>query len=120
MLEAGDVENPATRVPSEHACMKTASSPYTWGYYSTPQNHSCLGKFIFPNACPIVHVPNRIFCLGMEEGRCYIPTARILGGTTSISDMVYTRGNKRDYDTWADLTDPGLKGGNFQKVFYLK
>lgn len=47
----------------------------------------------------------------MEDHRCYIPTAKALGGTSTINNMVYTRGNARDYDLWADT---GLKGNSLK------
>ncbi|KAJ3757799.1 alcohol oxidase [Lentinula raphanica] len=40
----------------------------------------------------------------------------ILGGTTSINQMVYTRGSSEDYDRWANLTDDeGWSWDNLQK-----
>ncbi|XP_050302404.1 glucose dehydrogenase [FAD, quinone]-like [Anthonomus grandis grandis] len=86
LLEAGDMETDETKVPSMHGCLSSPGSPFTWGFYSTPQNYSCLD---------------------MKDQKCFIPTAKMLGGTTSINNMIYTRGNARDYDLWADN---GLKG----------
>ncbi|KAL1502403.1 hypothetical protein ABEB36_007549 [Hypothenemus hampei] len=86
LLEAGEAETDAAKVPTMHNCLKSPGSPLTWGYYSVPQNYSCLNEV---------------------EKRCFIPTAKALGGTTAINDMLYTRGNPRDYDLWADT---GLKG----------
>lgn len=57
-----------------------------------------------------------VFCLfvAMEGHKCTIPTGKALGGTSAINSMVYTRGNPRDYDLWADL---GNKGWCFADVF---
>lgn len=41
-----------------------------------------------------------------------------MGGTSSINDMLYTRGNHKDYDIWADH---GLDGWCWEDVLpYFK
>ncbi|WP_261819477.1 GMC family oxidoreductase [Nocardioides sp. OK12] len=47
-----------------------------WGYYSTPQKH-------------------------ILERRMPVPRGKVLGGSSSINGMVYVRGNRANYDSWA-------------------
>lgn len=52
-------------------------------------------------------------------GGCIIPRGKILGGSTSMNDMLYVRGNRRDFDQWE--TDFGVPGWNYETVLkYFK
>ncbi|XP_044013817.1 glucose dehydrogenase [FAD, quinone]-like [Aphidius gifuensis] len=54
----------------------------------------------------------------MVDERCTWPRGKSLGGTTTINTMVYTRGNKLDFDKWADM---GNYGWDFKNVLpYFK
>ncbi|MGZ4448139.1 MAG: GMC family oxidoreductase [Nocardioides sp.] len=47
-----------------------------WGYYSTPQKH-------------------------LLDRRMPVPRGKVVGGSSSINGMVYVRGNRANYDSWA-------------------
>lgn len=44
---------------------------------------------------------------GLGGRRAYLPRGRVLGGTSSINSMVYTRGSRGDYDGWTGLGATG-------------
>jgi choline dehydrogenase len=47
-----------------------------WGYYSTPQKH-------------------------ILDRKMPVPRGKVVGGSSSINGMVYVRGNRANYDSWA-------------------
>eukprot|EP01023_Acetabularia_acetabulum_P068274 TRINITY_DN963_c0_g1_i1.p1 TRINITY_DN963_c0_g1~~TRINITY_DN963_c0_g1_i1.p1 ORF type:complete len:542 (+),score=78.96 TRINITY_DN963_c0_g1_i1:101-1726(+) len=54
----------------------------------------------------------------LDGRKLYLPRGRGWGGSSSINAMIYIRGNKEDYDTWAQL---GCKGWSYQEVLpYFK
>ncbi|XP_062560649.1 glucose dehydrogenase [FAD, quinone]-like [Armigeres subalbatus] len=84
LLEAGERENFFVKVPVFAAYMQSTS--YNWGYLAEPQNYSCWG---------------------MKEQRCALPRGKGLGGSTLINYMMYVRGNRQDFDSWAAVGNPG-------------
>ena len=71
-----------------------------WVYYTEPQTHSSF-------ASPV------------GQNRSFWPRGKILGGTSMLNTMAYARGNKADYDEWAEN---GCTGWSYDDVlpYFLK
>jgi choline dehydrogenase len=55
---------------------------------------------------------------GLNGRQILYPRGKTLGGSSSINGMIYMRGQARDYDHWADLTDnPEWSWNNSLKDF---
>jgi choline dehydrogenase len=93
LLEAGGWDwSPVVRVPAAEV-KAIMSARYNWGYMAEP-DASRGGR------------------------RDMWPGGRVLGGGSSINGMMYVRGNRQDYDRWAEL---GNAGWDYESVLpYFK
>lgn len=82
LLEAGGTDTSMwLRMPLGFA--KLFHHPkYNWRYYTTPQPE-------------------------LVNQRVYTPRGKVLGGSGAINALIYVRGQRRDFDDWADAGDPG-------------
>ena len=52
------------------------------------------------------------------NGRCgFQPRGKVMGGSSSVNAMVYTRGNRLDYEHWAALGNPGWSFADVLPLF---
>lgn len=92
LLEAGGRDSsPFIHMPAGIARL-AGNSRVDWGYYTEPEPH-LLGR------------------------RLYWPRGRVLGGSSSINAMCYTRGHPGDYDEWARLADEQWSYANVLPYF---
>jgi choline dehydrogenase len=93
VLEAGGWDkSPFIHMPAGYfRLMQTLQ--LDWGYWTVPQKH----------------VNNRVML---------VPRAKSIGGCTTVNGMIYTRGHKSDYDTWAQF---GNRGWDYESILpYFK
>ncbi len=92
LLEAGPASHPWTRIPVGYA--KLINNPAAnWLYTSEPEA-STNGR------------------------RLPVPRGRILGGSSAINGLAFVRGQRQDFDTWAQM---GNRGWSYKDVLpYFK
>src|SRR3954447_24563128 len=81
LLEAGPAGNPWTHVPIGYAKMIT-NPAVNWLYSSEPEPAT-------------------------NGRRIPVPRGRMLGGSSALNGLAFVRGQRQDFDTWAQLGNPG-------------
>ncbi|KAF5303559.1 hypothetical protein FQR65_LT08160 [Abscondita terminalis] len=84
LLEAGGIEDAFINIPGMD--VYSYGLEYNWSYKTTPQSTSCLGTI---------------------NKQCAYPRGKGLGGSSLINALIYSRGNKEDYDNWRRMGNPG-------------
>ena len=88
LLEAGSRDrNPLFRLPMLMGKLMH-SGLYNWHYHTEPEPE-------------------------LNGRRIYWPRGKALGGSSTINGMIYVRGNRQDYDRWAQM---GLTGWSYEDV----
>ncbi|HUN72937.1 MAG TPA: GMC family oxidoreductase N-terminal domain-containing protein [Steroidobacteraceae bacterium] len=89
LLEAGGIEQRHWRMKMPLAWRDTFMDPRLgWGYSSEPEPWA-------------------------DQRRIPVPRGKVLGGSSSVNGMMYSRGHPADYDGWRDL---GLAGWSYEEV----
>ncbi|WP_338088025.1 GMC family oxidoreductase [Nocardioides lijunqiniae] len=63
-----------------------------WGFYSTPQKH-------------------------LLDRKMPVPRGKVVGGSSSINGMVYVRGNRANYDSWAAEGNTGWSADEVNEAY---
>jgi choline dehydrogenase len=91
VLEAGRESHPWTRIPVGFAKL-IANPAANWLYSAEPEE-------------------------GSGGRRIPVPRGKLLGGSSSINGMVFVRGQKQDFDIWAQLGNRGWSYDDVLPVF---
>ncbi|MDN3517522.1 GMC family oxidoreductase N-terminal domain-containing protein [Aquisalimonas lutea] len=92
VIEAGGPDN-SEKISTPMRLLELWHTEYDWDYRTAPQQHA-------------------------HGRRIHWPRGKVLGGSSSLNGMIYIRGNRTDYDGWADL---GNTGWDYESVLpYFK
>jgi choline dehydrogenase len=81
LLEAGPASHPWSRIPVGYARLLTNPAA-NWLYSSEPEANT-------------------------DGRRIPVPRGRLLGGSSAINGLAFVRGQAQDFDTWAQMGNPG-------------
>jgi len=95
LLEAGEDETYFSDIPGFVSFLQQGK--FDWSYQTEPEPGSCLG---------------------LKDKRCNWPGGKVLGGSSVLNYMIYSRGNRHDYDFWQAEGNPGWDYKN--ALYYFK
>ncbi|XP_050690766.1 glucose dehydrogenase [FAD, quinone]-like isoform X1 [Eriocheir sinensis] len=128
LVETGPPQPPDTFVPAFSVLQYLPGYPNLFRYETIPQQNALINSvgqvkhvkhitntsFVFPFCHKVrfpflIHITNDAKCyqLPLSSQAAVLLSGRVLGGSSSVNGMLYSRGNKRDYDGWEALGNPG-------------
>jgi choline dehydrogenase len=90
--------------PKVSVCLLEAGGPDTSAFIHAPLGFAATAALGIHN-WNYQTVPQP----GLNGRRGFQPRGKVLGGSSSVNAMVYTRGNRLDYDHWAAQGNPGWR-----------
>ncbi|XP_022112537.2 glucose dehydrogenase [FAD, quinone] [Pieris rapae] len=84
LVEAGNNENFVMDIPILANYLQFTSA--NWGYKTQPSDR---------------------YCAGFENQQCHWPRGKVIGGSSVLNYMIYTRGAPQDYDNWQAMGNEG-------------
>lgn len=84
LLEAGGSENIIMDIPITAGSLQFTSA--NWKYKTEPSEK---------------------YCHGFKNKQCLWPRGKVLGGSSVLNFMIYTRGSREDYDNWESMGNDG-------------
>ncbi|CAH1107811.1 unnamed protein product [Psylliodes chrysocephalus] len=94
VLEAGGLPSATSDIPA--LMFNLQGTEEDWAYKTQPQKGSCLS---------------------MKNKQCNWPRGKVLGGSSVLNAMLYVKGNRRDYDHWAELGNTGWDWDSIKEYF---
>jgi choline dehydrogenase-like flavoprotein len=91
LVEAGGPDK-KTEIHIPAAFSKLFKSPYDWAYFTEEQKN-------------------------LDNRKLYWPRGKVLGGSSSINAMIYTRGHRHDFDEWHRLGNTGWSFDDLEPAF---
>ena len=98
--------------PTVSVCLIEAGGPDTSAFIHAPLGFAATAALGIHN-WNYQTVPQP----GLNGRRGFQPRGKVLGGSSSVNAMVYTRGNRGDYDHWAGLGNPGWSYADVLPLF---
>ncbi|CAB3246363.1 unnamed protein product [Arctia plantaginis] len=94
LVEAGLNENFVMDIPILANYLQFTSA--NWGYKTQPSNK---------------------YCAGFDNQQCNWPRGKVMGGSSVLNYMIYTRGTEQDYNGWKDMGNEGWGWDNVLPYF---
>lgn len=97
LIEAGPTPNRVLDVPAV-AMMLQLPASINWAYRTEAD-------------------AERRYCASMVDGRCAWARGKMMGGSSALNFMIYTRGDAGDFDRWAELGNAGWSMTDVEPYF---